>query len=313
MLRMSARRSIAKVLLSLTLLAGGAARAEDAEANKAAAREHYRAGERKFDVGKFDEAAVEFQTAYELTGSPVILYNIAKAYQLAQNPERALFFYRTYLRKMESPPNRAEVQTRINDLESVMKQSKHAADTPPPGILKPHDMVREPTKAHEPTKPPVNPETPPPTNPPPERQPPPQPETQITEPPPPQPDAVEPVATDPEPRRKLLKGLGFGLAGLAVVGAALGITFGVLAGQDSSAVQNGAATRQTFDQGFQSRQSNGQTFDSVQIAGYVVGGVAAAGAAVCLYFGLRPVKTERVSVAPFGSASNAGLAGSGKF
>src|SRR5438270_10952420 len=85
-----------------------------AQDKKQQAREHYEAGARKFDIGKYDEAAAEFQAAYEIVGDPVLLYNIASSYQLAQNAERALFFYTSYLRTNATAPNRPEAQQRVH-------------------------------------------------------------------------------------------------------------------------------------------------------------------------------------------------------
>ena len=63
----------------------------------------------------------------------------------------------------------------------------------------------------------------------------------------------------------------------------------------------------------QDRQSKGGTYDTVQIAGYVVAGVAAAGAAVCLYFGFRPERPGLASVAPLVAPNGGGLVFNGNF
>lgn len=48
--------------------------------DEAAAREAYGEGEKAYRLGKFDEAAVAFERAYELSGLPDILYNIGLAH-----------------------------------------------------------------------------------------------------------------------------------------------------------------------------------------------------------------------------------------
>src|SRR3954470_8482190 len=83
------------------------------------ARQHYESGIRKFNVGKFAEAAEDFQAAYEASGSDQLLFNIAQAWRQAKNPEKALFFYKAYMasfrRHDQWPPDRALIEERIQE------------------------------------------------------------------------------------------------------------------------------------------------------------------------------------------------------
>jgi hypothetical protein len=317
-------RTAAKVLLSLTILCA-IARPSVAD-TKSAAREHYLNGERKFDIGKYEEAAAEFEAAYELVGDPVILYNIGKAHQLAQNSERALFFYRTYLRKVEGAPNRAEVQGRINDLQKVLEQSKRASSVPPAGILRSRDLqggdAATKTEVATHTEPASRPRTDVSIKPRPET--PPVTETKPEETPPPPVGEVKPVEPKPEPapvnleaRRKLLRIVGYSLAGLTVVGVGVGIAFGVLSQNANSAVESAShdtTTQHIWDQAFNDKQNNAHTNDTMQIVGYTISGVAAVGTAVCLYLGFKPEKKPATaSISPWASSQGGGFVLSGHF
>ena len=299
-------------MLFLTLLCSFASAVEVTPQKRAEAREHYDAGARKFDIGKFDEAATEFQAAYELIGDPTILYNIAKSYQLGQNPERARFFYQSYLRRMENPPNRAEVVQRISDLNEVLQQQKHLTETPPIGILRPGEQPPhtpeakpEPPK-HAELKPQPKPEQRQPVV----EEPKPQPRNPVVEE---QKPVVQETPKPPVDRTLLFKGLGFGLAGLTVVGVALGAASSGIAAGASSNISRNASNKTLFTPGLQSTESSGKTFDTVQIVGYVIGGVAAAGAAACLFLAYRPKHNSATAIAPLLSPGNAGLAVSGSF
>src|SRR6185436_16138546 len=98
----------------------------------AAAREHYKRGTTLYDLGKYDEAIIEFQQAYEIKDDPVLLYNIAQSFRLSNKYNEALRFYRTYLRRAPKAPNRDEVETKIADMENLIQQQNKVATTPSP-------------------------------------------------------------------------------------------------------------------------------------------------------------------------------------
>src|ERR1700747_3723892 len=120
-------------LLVLCLLPAGAARAEDTTA----AREHYQKGTAFFDLGKYADAIKEFEAAYEAKNDPAFLYNLAQAHRLAGNPEQALRFYRTYLRKNPKPPNRADIEDKISQLEKLVDQKTATQTSPPTQTMQP--------------------------------------------------------------------------------------------------------------------------------------------------------------------------------
>ncbi|HXI60194.1 MAG TPA: tetratricopeptide repeat protein, partial [Polyangia bacterium] len=148
------------------LIASAPARAEDTAAT-AAAREHYQKGTAFFDLGKYQDAIKEFEAAYEAKNDPAFLYNLAQSYRLAGNPEQALRFYRTYLRKNPKPPNRADIEEKIAQLEKLVDQKTATQTSPPTHTIQPAlPGSSNPGGPSVPTAPPVTTPAPAPTPPP---------------------------------------------------------------------------------------------------------------------------------------------------
>lgn len=274
-------RSLTAVLLLVFSLRIAAA-APTAE-KRAEAKLHYENGLRKFDVGKYDEAAEEFQAAYEIVGDPVILYNIAQSFRVAQKYEKALLFYKNYLRRTGNPANRGEVEQRIGEITAVLEQQRRATEAPPTG----------PIKSGEPTEKPPEPEPKPVVKP------------------------VEPAPVPPPPERpanaRTLKLTGIALAGVTAASLAVAIAMSVTAGQASSDVEAAARSKVEFTQALRNKESDGKTFDVVGIAFYAVAGACAVAAGVTLGLGLKGERAARASLVPTFGRDAAGVAILGRF
>ena len=166
------------VALALVLAVGAAAprRGRPPDANKAAAKEHYQSGTSYYDLGRYPDAIKEFEAAYELKNDPAFLYNLAQSYRQAGDPEQALHFYRTYLRYVPKPPNRAEIEERIARARAAGRaegrrrrrrrppvhdaaRRRHGTTTPPPPA---GGGARRPAPTPPTTTPPPGAATPPP-------------------------------------------------------------------------------------------------------------------------------------------------------
>src|SRR5213595_2135419 len=79
----------------------------------AEAKQHYNKAIQYYDLGRFEEAAKEFEAAYELKQDPTLLYNLAQAYRRMGSGKRALELYKNFLRKVPETPLREEVEARI--------------------------------------------------------------------------------------------------------------------------------------------------------------------------------------------------------
>jgi hypothetical protein len=135
---MSNRRP-ALLSLAFVVIAVLSAAAQPAWAqNTSRAKELFQEGTTFFDLGQFEKAIESWQQGYKEKPDPGFLYNIAQAYRLAGDPQKAIFFYRGYLRN--SPPhvhNRAEVEQKIAALQKLISDSDKTKQIPPPGVLKP--------------------------------------------------------------------------------------------------------------------------------------------------------------------------------
>jgi tetratricopeptide (TPR) repeat protein len=72
--------------------------------NKAAARDSYREGTRQYDLGDYQKALELFKRAYLLFEEPSILFNSAQCERQLKHPEEAVKLYKSYLRKVPTPP-----------------------------------------------------------------------------------------------------------------------------------------------------------------------------------------------------------------
>jgi hypothetical protein len=313
-------------ILTLSATAGAQGGVELSPEKRAEARQHYENGLRKYDLAKYDEAAAEFQAAYEVSGRPEILYNIAQSYRLGEKHEKALFFYKTFLRRMgdkAKPELKAEIDRHIDELNKAVAEAKHASTSPPTGTIPSGDLtgpVTPPPKPAESRPPPKPVETamttkPRETTPPPSETRPPE---TTTAPPPAETtttttETPPPTETTHPSGNKTMKIVGFSLIGLAVVSAGVGIGMSVGAGKDSDSLTNASTNHNTFGPNLQSAESNGQLYDTLSYVFYGVAGAAAIGGAVTLYLGFRKPAAARAQLTPTIGGKLAGLSLRGSF
>jgi hypothetical protein len=97
----------------------------------------YDSGLRHYNVSEYDLALADFKGAYQRSGSPELLYNIAQCYRAMGDPGRAQTQYRAYLREKPDAPNRADVEKLIAAMDTAIKAQKQPPTeaTPPPGSV----------------------------------------------------------------------------------------------------------------------------------------------------------------------------------
>jgi tetratricopeptide (TPR) repeat protein len=137
-------RSALFVSILLPLLTVGSARAEDVSA----AREHFQRGTTAYDLGRFLEAAHEYEAAYEAKPDPSLLFNIGQSYRFVPDYGKAIHSFRAYLRRVPDAPNRTEVETRILEMQHKLEAEPHAAvpaTTPPPPPAPKSSAAPQPT------------------------------------------------------------------------------------------------------------------------------------------------------------------------
>jgi hypothetical protein len=93
---------------------------------KAEMRAHYERATRAYDIQKYDEAIDEYQKAYEVSGDPPMLYNIAQAFRLSDRPAEAIRYYRRYLQRAPDTRVRDDVERKIANLQALIDAQKDA-------------------------------------------------------------------------------------------------------------------------------------------------------------------------------------------
>jgi hypothetical protein len=159
--RLSVSKGLVLALALASVLLATPARADDA----AQAKELFQQGTTLFNVGEFDKAIEAWQDGYKAKPDPGFLFNIAQAYRLKGDNQKAIFFYRGYLRNSPKAANRADVEARIAALQKAVNDKASppvAAPTPTP--VAPSLVVPPPVTSSPPPAPAPRPAavTPPP-------------------------------------------------------------------------------------------------------------------------------------------------------
>ena len=106
--------------MTLVLALSAPALADDARL----ARQHFEAGSKLYDLGKFIDAAHEYEEAYKAKSDPALLFNIGQAYRAAGKPDEALVAYKSYLRNAPDAPNRSDVEEHIAKLQKTIDEKR---------------------------------------------------------------------------------------------------------------------------------------------------------------------------------------------
>ena len=119
--------------VGIVLSGKGTARAE-----KEDARKHYDRATAAFGLGRYADAAVEYEAAFRLRPDPALLYNCAQSYRLGGNKPRALELYRNYLRLYGDAPNADDAHKHVADLEREIEATRvvpaPVPAAPPPAV-----------------------------------------------------------------------------------------------------------------------------------------------------------------------------------
>jgi tetratricopeptide (TPR) repeat protein len=105
-----------------------------------AARAHYAKGKRLYDLGRFPEAAKEYEAAYQAKDDPALLFNLGQAHRLAGNHPQALLAYKAYIRNVPGAQNRREVEARINEMQVIVEHQTRTNQSPPQGTIEPRSL-----------------------------------------------------------------------------------------------------------------------------------------------------------------------------
>ena len=117
--------AISLIWLAGTLPLGAAAQ----DSNDEEARALFDAAEVAYSNGEFDRALDYFQQAYELSGRPGLLFNIAAVHDREHRDQEALEIYQRFLEAVPGSPRERFVRNRIEALEAAIAES-----TPAPAV-----------------------------------------------------------------------------------------------------------------------------------------------------------------------------------
>ncbi len=97
-----------------------------------AAREYFLAGRNLYALGRFSEAAGQFQQAYDLSHRKQLLYNLYVAYRDAGDREHAASSLHAYLDQMDAseldPTERHNLEARLHALDEGLAQDRAARE-----------------------------------------------------------------------------------------------------------------------------------------------------------------------------------------
>jgi tetratricopeptide (TPR) repeat protein len=104
-------KRVCVIVAAAVLLASSAALAD--------ARQHFLAGQDYYTQGRYEKAIAEFEEAYRLDPRPLLLYNIAQAWEKLGDLVKAVDLLKKYL---EADPNNPERTTLLNKLASLQER-----------------------------------------------------------------------------------------------------------------------------------------------------------------------------------------------
>jgi tetratricopeptide (TPR) repeat protein len=133
----AALRTLLRVLAALAVLLAIARGASADDKATKAARKHFDKGEKLYALGRFDEALVEYEAAFEAKPLPGFLFNIGQCHRNLGDYDAAIFSFRKYLSLAPEAENREAVLELIDDLEAQKERDAEEArrrklDEPPP-------------------------------------------------------------------------------------------------------------------------------------------------------------------------------------
>jgi tetratricopeptide (TPR) repeat protein len=336
--RGTAMKAKLALFLSVSLVMGLVLHVRVAHGQDAAteeARAHFRKGQQFFDVGRWDEAADEFEKAYAVRNDPTFLFNMAQAYRRKGDARRAIDLYKNYLIKAPKTPQRADVEERIRALQKQLDEAEPAVKAaplpPPPVSVSPPAAAPTLAPAPIPAPTPVAASAPVPA-PAPEPAPaatPAQPRAADTYPaaaaPPPAPVEAypAPAAAPPQPAPAYVQvqakpappvtqsGQGLRVAGIITAATGLAaVTAAIVCGAEAKAYSDSVQSGTRYDPHI---GEMGRLFETLQWVGYGVGAALVATGAALYSFGAASANRPGVAFAPVLLPAGAGFSAQGAF
>ncbi len=140
--------------LALALARSAAAQPPPAGGKKAEAEKRFQQAEALYKRRDYLAAATEYQAAYDLSGLPGLLFNVAQSYRLGGEKERSVAAYRQFLERAPDHQLAALARAHLEALErELAAQARPAAEPARPAreraAAPPADLVAEAPSAPE--------------------------------------------------------------------------------------------------------------------------------------------------------------------
>lgn len=87
------------------------------------AKEHFINGSEYYEAGQYKEAIEEFEKAYRLDPKPLLLYNIAQAYEKMGKLKKAVDYFNQFIDKDTRKTDTASVKNKIANLEARIQKT----------------------------------------------------------------------------------------------------------------------------------------------------------------------------------------------
>ncbi|MBA3538747.1 MAG: hypothetical protein H0T79_03900 [Deltaproteobacteria bacterium] len=126
-------RYITIIALILGLTAAQSYAQAPTEKDLAAAKAAYKEGKAFHDKGKFEQAISKYKESYKLSKKPVLLFNIALAFEASGDDEFALINYRKFVVEAAADdPQRPAAVTKVAELEKKLNTGSGTKPDPEP-------------------------------------------------------------------------------------------------------------------------------------------------------------------------------------
>jgi len=119
----------------LVVLLAGSALADEKLSAKQQAKMHNQMAKKLFNLGLFQEAAEEYQKAYQAAPAPAFLFNLAQCYKRIsrkESIEKAIFYFRSFLNNVPDTPMRDDIDKELARLDRELAE----LSKPPPPFYK---------------------------------------------------------------------------------------------------------------------------------------------------------------------------------
>jgi tetratricopeptide (TPR) repeat protein len=135
---------VAAIYVALAVLAAApAARAKEGDSARPG-RALFERAEASFQQGKFEEARVDYQAAYDVEPLPAFLFNIGQCYRNMGDYEHARVYFRRYTALDPHSPNRAAAERLIAEMDQLADERGPPPTEPPAMNVAPAPRLLDP-------------------------------------------------------------------------------------------------------------------------------------------------------------------------